>query len=266
MTNERLSALITGASSGIGAVYADRLARRGHDLVLVARRVDRLTDLASKLRDTYGITAEVLPADLSIEMGIGSVEERLREAPPIDLLVNNAGIPSNSPIVSSSGDQIDRLIDVNVRAVARLAAAAASMMKTRGTGSIVNIASVIGLMHEAGLGFYGPTKSFVIAMSQNLQAELAPSDVYVQAVLPAATRTEIWTVSGRDRNEAVGLMEVDDLVDAALAGFDQREAVTIPSLPDVELWRAYEARRHELVDDVRHERPADRYIADAIAL
>ena len=265
MANGRRSALITGASSGIGSVYADRIAGRGYDLVLVARRLDRLTDLAATLKAQHGIEVELLPADLSTDPGIEIVERRIRDGAPIDLLINNAGIPGAGPIAGASPEGVNRIIDVNIRAVARLAAVAARLMKERRAGAIVNIASVVALMPEVGLGLYGPTKAFVISLSQNLQAELAAHGVFVQAVMPAATRTEIWTAAGRDLEEVAGMMEVADLVDAALAGFDQREAVTIPSLPDVALWNSYEARRHEIAANVAHKRPAPRYLNPELA-
>ena len=265
MSNGRRSALITGASSGIGSVYADRIAGRGYDLVLVARRLDRLSDIASTLKAQYGIEVELLPADLSTDPGIETVERRIQDGAPIDLLINNAGIPGAGPIAGASPEDINRIIDVNIRAVARLAAVAARLMKERRAGAIVNVASVVALMPEVGLGLYGPTKAFVMSLSQNLQAELAAHGVFVQAVLPAATRTDIWTAAGRGVEEIAGLMEVDDLVDAALVGFDQREAVTIPSLSDVDLWNSYEARRHEVIANVANEKPAARYLNSKLA-
>lgn len=265
MPNDRRSALITGASSGIGSVYADRIASRGYDLVLVARRLDRLTDVAATLKAQHGIEVDLLPADLSTDPGIEIVERRIQDGAPIDLLINNAGIPGAGPITGASREDISRIIDLNIRAVARLAAVAARRMKERRTGAIINVASVVALMPEVGLGLYGPTKAFVISLSQNLQAELAAHGVFVQAVMPAATRTEIWNAAGRDVEEIAGMMEVDDLVDAALAGFDQREAVTIPSLPDVALWNSYEAGRHEIVANVAHKRPAARYLNPELA-
>lgn len=265
MENHHSSALITGASSGIGAVYADRLARRGYDLVLVARRQDRLLELAAELKAAHNIEVELLPADLSTSDGIEAVERRIEDGPGIDLLINNAGIPAGGPTTDASRDDIDRIIDLNIRAVARLAAAAGRLMKQRGTGAIVNIASVVAFMPEAAPSLYGPTKAFVIAFSQTLQAELAGHGVYVQVVVPAATRTDIWTVAGRNAEEIAGMMEVSDLVDAALSGFDQREPVTLPSLPEVELWQSYERGRHEIAANVANEKPAARYLAGELA-
>lgn len=265
MATKASKALITGASSGIGAVYAERLARRGYELVLIARRADRLRALAAELQEKYDVTADVTPADLSTEAGIELVERRLERDPGIDILINNAGIPAEGPISGASAEQIDKLINVNVRAVARLAAKAAAIMKGRNRGTIVNIASVVGLMPEATLGLYGPTKAFVISLSQNLQAELASSGVYVQAVLPAATRTDIWVHAGRDTNEIEGLMEVSDLVDAAMSGFDQRELVTIPSLDNRGRWESFEAQRHQIVANLANSKPGARYLSEEIS-
>lgn len=265
METNASTALITGASSGIGAVYADRLGRRGNDLVLVARRVERLQALASELEDKYGISAEVLPADLSTDVGIELVERRLEQDSDIGILINNAGIPAGGPISRASAEEIDRLINVNVRAVARLAAKSAAIMRRRNNGAIVNIASVVGLMPEATLGLYGPTKSFVISLSQNLQAEVANSGVYVQAVLPAATRTDIWANAGLNADDIEGLMDVGDLVDAALSGFDQRELVTIPSLDEGGRWEKFETQRHEIVANVANATPATRYLTNEIS-
>jgi uncharacterized protein len=259
MEKIRSSALITGASSGIGAVYADRLARRGYDLILTARRTDLLAQLATELKAKYNVNVQVIPADLATEHGIQAVERRIEDDPPIDLLINNAGIPAGGPISGASADAVDRIININVRTVARLGAVAARRMKDRGTGAIVNVASVMALIPEVAQSLYGPTKAFVISFSQNLQAELAGHGVYVQVVLPAATRTDIWAIAGRDVNEIAGMMEVDDMVDAAMVGFDQREAVTLPSLPNVDLWNSYEALRHQIAGNVAKERPAERY-------
>jgi len=265
MENKTLRALITGASSGIGSVYAERLARRGHHLILVARRADRLAELAAELKQQQpGVEVEVLPADLSTDAGVEAVERRLRSEPAIDILINNAGIPGGGPVTGASPERIDNIIALNVRAVARLAATAAATMRTRASGAIVNIASVIALMPEAGSGLYGPTKAFVVALSENLQAELAASGVYVQAVLPAATRTDIWTIAGKNPDEIPGMMEVGTLVDAALVGFDKREPVTIPSLPDAKMWDIYEAQRREIVANVGNEEPASRYLAGSL--
>jgi len=253
------SVLITGASTGIGAVYADRFARRGHDLVLVARDLARLTALAERLRADYGVQAEVLQADLADPAQLARVEAVLRDDPRIGVLVNNAGATLPGNFLAQSPDQVAQLIALNVTAPARLAAAIVPRLAAAGHGAIVNLASVVGLAPEFGMSVYGATKAFMQYLSQSLQVELGPRGVYVQAVLPAATRTEIWERSGRDVEQIPGVMEVDDLVDAALAGYDRRETVTIPPLHDAALWDTLERSRQALLPHFSQSQPAPRY-------
>ena len=191
MSRNLPSVLITGASSGIGAVYADRFAHRGHDLVLVARDQARMEALAARLRATTGVQIDVLAADLTNTAELGTVEKRLRENDRIGILVN-AGAAAPGGVTNPDLDAFDRLIRLNVTAVTRLASAAATRFAARGEGAVVNISSILALIPELTLGIYGATKSYVLTLSQSLQSELGPRGVYVQAVLPAATRTEIW--------------------------------------------------------------------------
>ncbi|WP_207451091.1 SDR family NAD(P)-dependent oxidoreductase [Roseomonas marmotae] len=254
------TALVTGASGGIGAVYADRLAARGHDLVLVARSADKLEALARDLRARYGIQAEMITADLTDPAQVARVVDRIRSGAPIDILINNAGANVASSFAKVADAELEALIRLNVTAPTLLARAAIAGMASRGTGAIVNIGSVIGLATELTSGIYGATKAYMLTFSQSLAHEFGPAGVYVQAVLPGATRTDIWRHSGRNIDEIDGLMEVDDLVDAALAGFDRREAVTIPPLPDVRQWEAFEAARLAMRPNFANGKPADRYV------
>lgn len=251
--------LITGASSGIGATYAERFARRGHDLVLVARDKTRLDALASSLRSAHGVSVEVLQADLIRPDDVGVVEKRLREDAGIEILINNAGAPQSGDFVSQNPEGIERLVALNVTALTRLAAAIAPRLAQAGKGAIVNIGSVVGLAPEIGMTVYGATKAFVLFLSQGMTLELAPKGVYVQAVLPAATRTEIWKHAGVDVNTLTEVMEVGELVDAALVGFDRRELVTIPPLHVAERWVALDGARQALLGDLRQAHAADRY-------
>lgn len=251
--------LITGASSGIGAIYAKRFASRGHDLVLVARDKARLDALALQLREENGVAVEVLQADLTRSADLSALEARLREDTQIGILINNAGMAQSGGIVQQGADAIEKLITLNVTAVTRLAAAVAPRFARSGTGSIVNIGSVVGLAPEFGMTVYGATKAFVLFLSQGLNLELSPSGVYVQAVLPAATRTEIWERAGIDVNTIADVMDVEELVDAALVGFDQRELVTIPPLHVAERWDALDAARQGLLSDIRQANAAERY-------
>jgi uncharacterized protein len=264
MASQQLgTALITGASTGIGAVYADRLARRGHDLVLVARDQARLAALAERLRHETGRKIEWLKADLTAKPDLAQVEQRLRGDQSLTLLVNNAGMSVSGTLVEGDVDRVQSMLELNVIAPTRLAAAAARNFVTRKQGAIINIASVLALAPELFNGSYSGTKAYVLNLSISLQKELAAAGVRVQAVLPGATRTEIWARAGVD----VGgfppemIMEVDDMVDAALAGFDQGEAITIPSLPDAADFERYMAARLALGPNLSRHAPAERYLA-----
>jgi uncharacterized protein len=257
----RPAVLITGASTGIGAVYADRFAARGHDLVLVARDLARMEELATRLRERDGVKVDIVRADLTSSADLAQVEARLTENKNIGILINNAGMSTAGTFVEQGPQAIGKVIDLNVSALARLAAAVAPRFVQEGRGAIVNIASVVGLAPEYGASVYGATKAFVLFLSQGLNLELGPKGVYVQAVLPAATRTEIWARSGRDVNEIQGVMEVDDLVDAALVGFDRREKVTIPPLHDAQQWTDYDAARLAMFANIAQSQPAERYRA-----
>lgn len=266
MSNSKGAALITGASSGIGAVYADRLARRGHDLVLAARDETRLKDLAERLRAETGVAVEVVRADLTDRADVRRLEQRLREDAAIEILVNNAGVAYTSAFAAADPDRLDDLIQLNVTAVTRLANAAAAAFSARGRGAIVNMGSVVGLNPQFKSTVYGASKAFVLYLTQSMADELAGSGVRLQAVLPSATRTEIWDRSGRgiENVPADILMDVDELVDAALAGFDQGELVTIPTLPDVADWQAFEAARERLQPGLRGAHAAARYGVTAV--
>jgi short-subunit dehydrogenase len=253
------SVLITGASTGIGAAYAERFARRGHDLVIVARDKARLDALAERLREERRVEVEVLQADLTKPSDLAVVEARLRDDKRIGVLVNNAGAAQSGGILQQSADSIERLIALNITSLTRLAAAVAPRFAEAGAGAIVNIGSVVGLAPEFGMSLYGATKAFVQFLSQGLRVELAPKGVYVQAVLPAGTLTEIWERAGIDTSAMSGLMDVGELVDAALIGFDQREPVTLPSVHDIERWSALEMARLQLLSGIQQAHVAERY-------
>ncbi len=255
--------LITGASTGIGATYAARFAQRGHDLVLVARDKTRLDALAATLREHYKVAVDVLPADLTRIDDLNRVEARLRDDANITLLVNNAGAAQSGSFIEQSTDSVANLVALNTTALVRLASAIAPRLAQAGKGAIINISSVVGLAPEFGMTVYGATKAFVLFLSQGMSLELSPKGVYVQAVLPAATRTEIWDRAGIDVNTLTEIMEVDDLVDAALLGFDRREPVTIPPLHDAARWDALQAARQGLLTQIRQSEVAERYHAKA---
>jgi len=251
--------LITGASSGIGTVYAERFARRSHDLVLVARDKGRLDALAERLRHDTGVAVDVLPADLTQRSDLATVEARLRDDARVGILVNNAGIAQSGSFTEQSANSIEQLVTLNTLALTRLAAAIAPRLANAGEGAIINIGSVVGLAPELGMSVYGASKAFVLFLSQGLSLELTPKGVYVQAVLPAATRTEIWERAGIDINTLPEVMDVGELVDAALVGFDRRESVTIPPLHVASRWDTLDASRQGLLSDIRQAQAAERY-------
>lgn len=255
------TALITGASSGIGAVYADRLARSGHDLILVARRADRLRTLAQALTDRTGRSVETIAADLTQPSDLAKVETVLRTDASITVLVNNAGVGATAPLLQSDITDMERMIALNVSVLTRLAHAAAPGFVARGEGTIINIASIVALAPELLNGVYGGSKAFVLAFSQSLQHELGDKGVRVQAVLPGATATDFWDVAGMPvahlPTEIV--MSAQAMVDAALAGLAQGELVTIPSLPDLADWNAFDQARKALGPGLSRSAPAARY-------
>lgn len=255
------TALVTGASTGIGATYADRLARRGHDLILVARDKDRLETLAVRLRAETGRNVTVLPADLTDPVQLARVVQAITEAPGFDLLVNNAGMALAGTLTTVPEAELTRLIALNITAPALLARAAARRLAEAGSGAIVNIASVLALAPEMFEGTYSGTKAFILNLSQSLAGELGPKDVLVQAVLPGATRTEIWERAGHDVDAFPPemVMDVGDLVDAALVGFDRGETITIPPLADEAGWEAMQAARLALGPQLSRRAVAPRY-------
>lgn len=257
----RATALITGASSGIGATYAERLAKRGHDLLLVARDAQRLQALAERLRNAYGIAVEVMPADLTQQSDVLKVERRLREDAAIGLLVNNAGVAMNGPLATADLERAQDMIQLNVVALTRLAAAAAANFSAVGRGGIINLGSVVALAPEMFNAVYSATKAYVLSLSQTLAGELRDTGVQVQVVMPGVTRTEIWERSGADASALPPsmIMEVGEMVDAALAGFDRKELVTIPSLPDAADWEAFVAARAALGPNLSRNQAAARY-------
>jgi short-subunit dehydrogenase len=252
-------ALITGASTGIGATYADRLAKRGYDLILVARDEARLNAQAERLR-AIGAKVEVLRADLTDKADLLKIEQRLATDTAITALINNAGVAGANSFVDTDPDAFEKMIQLNVTSVTRLASAAARNFVPRDTGTIVNLASVVGLMPELGMPVYGATKAFVLYLTQALRVQFADSALRLQAVLPGATRTEIWERSGTDINslDPSMVMGVDEMVDAALAGFDQGELVTIPALPDAADWDNALAAKAKLYPNLSRNQPAAR--------
>jgi short-subunit dehydrogenase len=220
------------------------------------------------LRAETGVKVDVIRADLTDKTDQVHVAGRLAADPAITLFVNNAGVAGTGPTLESDIDRIEAMIELNVTAVTRLAQAAAKAFAARGRGAIVNLGSVTSLIPEQFTNPYSATKAYVLSLSLSLNQELAPHGVRVQAVLPGATRTEIWERAGRDiaTLPAAMLMDVDEMVDAALAGLDAGELVTLPALPDADDWSAFTAARLKMAPNLSRDRAADRYRAAEAAL
>ena len=260
-TETKGTALITGASSGIGAIYADRLAKRGYDLILVARNRSRLAALAQRLENETGRSVKTIAANLYDKADLARIETTLRTNASVTLLVNNAGVGATAPLLDSDVEKMDEMIRLNVGALTRLTYAAAPGFVARGGGTIINIASIVAISPETLNGVYGASKAFVLAFSQSLHHELAGKGVRVQAVLPGATATEFWDIAGLPVHNlpAEIVMSAEDMVDAALAGLDQGEIVTIPSLPDKVEWDGFDAARRAMSSKLSRAVPARRY-------
>jgi short-subunit dehydrogenase len=235
-------ALVTGASAGIGVAFAEALARRGYDLVLIARRRERLEALSVRLRRDAGVEADVICADLTDRFGLEEVETRVGAAENLALLVNNAGFGGYHPFASIEPRVIDDLIGIHIRAVARLARAALPGMIGRGRGAIINIASLLALSgalpptplpHRAT---YAGAKAFMLAFSQALAGELNGTGVQVQVCLPGRVDTEFHKLQRIDTSALPPAMTAQDVVAASLAALDRNEVVCIPALADAAMF------------------------------
>ncbi|CAM4126399.1 SDR family NAD(P)-dependent oxidoreductase [Janibacter anophelis] len=223
------TALVTGATAGIGREFAVQLAAQGKDLVIVARDTARLEALAAELTTAHGVAVEVLPADLCDRAQLERVAERLRdESRPVDLLVNNAGYGLGSPFVDTDVADEERLLDVLVRAVLVLSHAAARSMTARGHGRIINVSSVAGHLTS---GTYAAAKAWVTTFTESIAAQLAPQGVRATALLPGFVRTEFHARAGIDQGERSGPFWLDatDLVREALADSERGRVVSVPS-------------------------------------
>lgn len=253
------TAIVTGASAGLGKIYADRLARRGYDLVLVARRADKLAELAATLSKEYGIQARAFAADLSRAEDVDRVAALIREDDSITMLVNNAGVsvPGTTPTLDTAGVAWQQAI--NVDAVTQLSLAVLPKFLERDRGTLINVASILAFGFLPTSTFYSAGKGHVANLTRGLQNEVQGTNVRVQLVAPGATATDIW---GEERLKALDpriVMRAEDCVDAALAGLDQGEQVTFPSVEDGQLWKDVEAAVGKLFLAGMTGKPASRY-------
>ncbi len=260
------TALITGASSGIGAIYADRLARRGYDLILVARNSKRLNAVGERITGETACSIETISADLTNSSDLARIEEVLRTNTSITLLLNNAGVGATTPLLQSDIGAMEVMIALNITATTRLTYAVAPAFVARGTGTIINIASIVAIMPELLNGVYGGSKAFVLALSQSLYHELGGKGLRIQAVLPGTTATDFWDKAGLpiEQLPSAIVMTTSNMVDAALSGLDQGELVTIPALPDIADWNTFEAARQTLAPQLSLKEPAARYFTNII--
>lgn len=255
------TAVVTGASAGLGRIYADRLAKRGHDLILVARRGDRLDSVAAALRSAHGVAVQTIVADLANPADLEKVAAVLVADKRITMLVNNAGSSTVAAFASVSKADVDAMNSVNALALVRLSHAIFPEFKARNQGTLINIGSVLGFFWLPGGSIYSATKAYVHNFTRALQDEAAGTGVTVQLVLPAATATDIWELSGLPLSELdpAQIMTPENCVDAALAGLDLGEAVTMPAVEDIELFKAYESARLALAAASANGKPASRY-------
>jgi uncharacterized protein len=262
-SNIKPIAVVSGASSGIGAVYADRFAKRGYDLILVARRADRLEALAQKISRAYPVRAEVMTADLANEPDLVRVEQMLATNPAVRVLVNNAGLMKRRPIAKSPLQDSLSQIALNITSLTRLTHAVLPAFILRNDGVIINISSVLAIHAMPVSSVYSGTKAFVLNFSRGLQNELAETGVKVQVVLPSPIATDIWDDSGLSLSvlNPDTVMSAETLVDAALAGLDKGESITWPSVADFSLCEQYDAARSKLFAATQAGKPAPRYIA-----
>ncbi len=250
------TAVITGASSGIGREYAEQLAKRGYDLVLVARRADRLAEAASQIQAAFGVEVTSVPADLSKEADVQRVVEVIRTQPSVALLVNNAGVMRMGPALDASPQQVDALLRVNIDALVHLSLAALTRFKAEDRGTLVNVGSVLGFAGYPGTSVYSATKAFVLSFTQGLQAEHAGGNVKIQLVAPAGVATEGWDSSTVDSSI---IMSAQDCVTASLKSLDMGEQIALPSVENLDLLTSYVASSQTLMGSAQSGTPASRY-------
>ena len=229
-TKMRQTALVTGASSGIGEAFAQRLAREKFDLVIVARTRSRLESLAKLIRDAEDVEVEVVAADLTHTADLHALEKRIRSEAPIDMLVNNAGFGTKGQFSKLDLAKEEEEIRLNVMALVRLTHAALPGMIARNRGSVINVSSMAGLQPNPYFATYGATKAFVNSFTEALYEELRGTDVRIQALCPGFTRTEFQERAGIDTSRLPSLlwMTPEAVVDASLAGLRSSEVVCVP--------------------------------------
>lgn len=261
MNKNKEIAVVTGASSGLSAIYADRLAKRGYDLKIVARRGARMAALAQQLRKNYGASVESLVADLGDPSDLERVVNFIEEDHRITMLINNAGTVKIAPLSLTAVEDSTAMIDANITAVVHLTQAVLRRFKAEDHGTIVNIGSVLGFHTLPNFSVYSGTKGFIVFFTQALQEEFAKTKVRIQLVLPAIASTEIWAVGGvplSTFNPSL-VMSAENCVDAALSGLDRGELVTLPSVENFQFWNEFDKAGLQLFTASGSSQPASRY-------
>lgn len=269
MSTQRPRALVTGASSGIGAAFAERLAKDGYDLTVVARRRAKLEELVGRLQASYPVSVEVLVADLSQHDPLRMVEKQIADDSALELLINNAGFGGYMPFVELDPDKAEELINLKVLAVTRLTRAALPGMLARAHGSVINVSSRLafsGAMGSSQLpkrAVYAGANAFINTFSQLLQSELEGTGVNVQALCPGVVQTEFHEQVGIDpsRYPAAIVMKPEDLVEASLAGLKLGETICVPGMEDMELLIQIQESQTRFFEQTRSGRIAERYRA-----
>jgi short-subunit dehydrogenase len=261
--NERKgTALVTGTSSGIGAAFARRLALDGYDLILVARRGDRLIEQARRLQEEAGVDAEPLAADLTDPADLHRVERRVESDPDLTLLVNNAGRGEIMPFVDMARDTAENMIALNVVALMRLTHAALPGMMARGGGTIINVSSGLAYSIMAPFSVYGATKAFVSHFTELLHEEVGSKGVRLQALVPGLTRTNLGNAEESrlfDQFPKEMIMSPEDLVDASLRSLSMGELFCFPLLADPDVWERASGAVKDVGNSPLSDKPAARY-------
>jgi short-subunit dehydrogenase len=264
---KRPRALVTGASSGIGAAFAKRLAQNGYDLIIVARRRDRLEALAEQLQAIHPLSVEVLVGDLSKPDDVRNVERRVAEDSALELLVNNAGFGGYMPFVELDPNQAEELINLKVLAVTRLTRAALPGMISRGRGSIINVSSRLAFSGPLGSSrlpkraVYAGANAYINTFTQLLQSELEGTGVQVQALCPGVVQTEFHEQVGIDpsRYPVAIVMKPEDVVQASLTGLQLGEVICVPAMEDPSLLTQIQEDEKRFFELTRSGKVAERY-------
>jgi uncharacterized protein len=256
-------AMVTGASSGIGEAFAERLAEDGWDLVLVARRRDRLEEVAERLTGAHGVAARVVDADLADQDQLEALRAQAAEL-PLGMLVNNAALAHYMPFATLPAGEARELVQLNVLAPVLLTQAVTAGMVERGQGAVINVASLLAFSgswdaeHLPKRAVYAASKSFLVSFSQILAGELRDSGVRVQVVCPGLVRSEFHTRQGVDMS-AVPRMEPRSVVQASLHDLERGIVVSIPGSEDDAALRAIDDAAASLVPTTRAVELPERY-------